>query len=260
MSAPQLTRDHSVLLLKDGTLREHVFTACVETSLTVVVNGAPFVRLACSGEHPEDLVTGFLFSCRVVESPADILSLRLEGDGEDRVAAVETASRADRPTMTLTSALGWNVPLPARAVPRLPRPERPEWRAETIMEAVAELDRRSEVFHRTGGCHNAMLLDRSGVVFFAMDIGRHNAIDTLVGHALRHDLDRSRHMVISSGRIASEIVQKILCAGFPVFGSISRAMSRAIDLAREAGLTLLGDIRPHGFHIYHDEGRLILPR
>ncbi|MCI7569861.1 MAG: formate dehydrogenase accessory sulfurtransferase FdhD, partial [Desulfovibrio sp.] len=168
-----------------------------------------------------------------------------------------TAAPAAAP-LTLTSALGWSVPLQDRALPRLPRPDRPSWDARRIMRAARTLDEHSEIFHLTGGCHNAALLDRNGLVFFCMDIGRHNAIDTLIGYALRHRLNRRDLMILSSGRIASEIVHKALRAGFPVLASLSRAMAASIDLARACGLTLLGNVRDSGFDIYHDNGCLIL--
>ena len=125
------------------------------------------------------------------------------------------------------------------------------------MEAARTLDARSEIFHLTGGCHNAALLNREGLAFFCMDIGRHNAIDTLIGYALRHDLDRRNLMVLSSGRIASEIAHKALRAGFPILASLSRAMAASIDLARTTGLTLLGNVRTSGFDIYHDNGCIV---
>jgi len=115
------------------------------------------------------------------------------------------------------------------------------------------------VFPQPGGCHNAALLNRQGMVFYCLDIGRHNAIDTLVGYMLVEGLDPAEHMIVSSGRIASEIAQKAIRAGVPVFASLSRAMSRAVDLARATGLTLLGNVKSGSMHIYHENGQLMLP-
>ena len=244
----------------DGSQRQpRTFTTCAETTLTIHIDGAPFVRMACSGEHMPELITGFLFSCGVINSADDLAGMTFSSrdaaccDAHVRLTAAPAAA-----PLTLTSALGWSVPLQDRALPRLPRPDRPSWDARRIMRAARTLDEHSEIFHLTGGCHNAALLDRNGLVFFCMDIGRHNAIDTLIGHALRHRLNRRDLMILSSGRIASEIVHKALHAGFPVLASLSRAMAASIDLARACGLTLLGNVRDSGFDIYHDNGCLIL--
>lgn len=243
----------------DGVRRQRrSFTACVETTLTIRIDGTPFVRMACSGEHMPELVTGFLFSCGVINTLEDIAELKVSprADGICDASVCLAGAPAAAP-LTLTSALGWSVPLRERALPTLPRPARPTWEARRIMQAAKTLDDASELFHLTGGCHNAALLDRQGLVFFCMDIGRHNAIDTLIGHTLRQQRDRRDLMVLSSGRIASEIVHKALRAGFPVFASLSRAMTSSIDLARAAGLTLLGNVRTTGFDIYHDNGHIL---
>ena len=155
--------------------------------------------------------------------------------------------------------MGWNIPLAARQLPNVPRAQTPTWNPQVILRGAQELEERSEIFHQTGGCHNAALLNRQGMVFYCLDIGRHNAIDTLVGYMLVEGLNPADHMIISSGRIASEIAQKAVRIGVPVFASLSRAMSRAVDLARASGLTLLGNVKSGSMHIYHENGQLVLP-
>ena len=250
---------HYVVEHYDGSQRrQRSFATCAETTLTIYIGDAPFVRMACSGEHMPELVTGFLFSCGVINGVRDIAALDIVSQADAACEArVRLAASPAAVPLTLTSALGWSVPLQDRALPQLPRPETPSWEARRIMEAARTLDARSEIFHLTGGCHNAALLNHEGLVFFCMDIGRHNAIDTLIGYALRHALDCRKLMVLSSGRIASEIVHKALRAGFPILASLSRAMAASIDLARAAGLTLLGNVRTSGFDIYHDNGCII---
>lgn len=242
----------------DGIQRTpRALVSCAETTLTIRIDGTAFVRMACSGQHLPELVIGFLFSCGIINSTADVEALDVSSQSAASCMAdvrLSVASAA-RP-LTLTSALGWSVPLQDRVLPRIPRPEYPSWNAQHIMAAAQILDDRSEIFHITGGCHNAALLDRQGVVFFCLDIGRHNAIDTLIGYALRQGLDCRELMILSSGRIASEIVHKALRAGFPIFASVSRAMAVSIDLARATGLTLLGNVRTSGFDIYNENGQI----
>ena len=280
-SPPATVRSYDILTYSNGKVAPSVFLSCREQTLTMHVNGVPFVRVACSGQHLRYLVPGFLYSCGLIESLHDLAGVdvtplpaaasgAMPPDGAEEVrvdvllrgaccskAAGSTEQAA--PRLTITSAMGWNIPLSARKLRRMPRAEVPSWEPRVILRAAQELEERSEVFHQTGGCHNAALLNRQGMVFYCLDIGRHNAIDTLVGYMLVEGLNPADHMIISSGRIASEIAQKAVRIGVPVFASLSRAMSRAVDLARATGLTLLGNVKSGSMHIYHENGQLVLP-
>ena len=280
-SPPATVRSYDILTYSNGKVAPSVFLSCREQTLTMHVNGVPFVRVACSGQHLRYLVPGFLYSCGLIESLHDLAGVdvtplpaaasgAMPPDGAEEVrvdvllrgaccskAAGSTEQAA--PRLTITSAMGWNIPLAARKLRRMPRAEVPSWEPRVILRAAQELEERSEVFHQTGGCHNAALLNRQGMVFYCLDIGRHNAIDTLVGYMLVEGLNPADHMIISSGRIASEIAQKAVRAGVPVFASLSRAMSRAVDMARATGLTLLGNVKSGSMHIYHENGQLVLP-
>ena len=280
-SPPATVRSYDILTYSEGKVAPSVFLSCREQTLTVHVNGVPFVRVACSGQHLRYLVPGFLYSCGVINSLHDLAGVDvtpLAGNAADQVQAdsaeelrvdvllrgaccSKAASSTDQaaPRLTITSALGWNIPLAARQLPSMPRAQIPTWDPQVILRGAQELEERSEIFHQTGGCHNAALLNRQGMVFYCLDIGRHNAIDTLVGYMLVEGLDPADHMIISSGRIASEIAQKAVRIGVPVFASLSRAMSRAVDLARANGLTLLGNVKSGSMHIYHENGQLVLP-
>ena len=280
-SPPATVRSYDILTYSKGKVAPAVFLSCREQTLTVHVNGVPFVRVACSGQHLRYLVPGFLYSCGVINSLHDLAGVDvtpLAGNAADQVQAdsaeelrvdvllrgaccSKAASSTDQaaPRLTITSALGWNIPLAARQLPSMPRAQIPTWDPQVILRGAQELEERSEIFHQTGGCHNAALLNRQGMVFYCLDIGRHNAIDTLVGYMLVEGLNPADHMIISSGRIASEIAQKAVRIGVPVFASLSRAMSRAVDLARATGLTLLGNVKSGSMHIYHENGQLVLP-
>ena len=287
-SPPATVRSYDILTYSNGKLAPSVFLSCREQTLTVHVNGVPFVRVACSGQHLRYLVPGFLYSCGVINSLHDLAGVDVtplpaataDCGGEAKLAdKADTAEevRVDvllrgaccskaasstgqaAPRLTITSAMGWNIPLAARQLPSVPRAQVPTWDPRVILHGAQELEERSEIFHQTGGCHNAALLNRQGMVFYCLDIGRHNAIDTLVGYMLVEGLNPADHMIISSGRIASEIAQKAVRIGVPVFASLSRAMSRAVDLARATGLTLLGNVKSGSMHIYHENGQLVLP-
>jgi FdhD protein len=120
---------------------------------------------------------------------------------------------------------------------------------------------RSEqaVFSRTGGLHAAALFDAGGqLIAVREDIGRHNAVDKIIGWALlQKHLPLSGHAMLVSGRGGFEIAQKALAAGIPILASVSAPSSLAVKLARELGLTLVGFLRGRRFVVYSGEFRCL---
>jgi FdhD protein len=131
---------------------------------------------------------------------------------------------------------------------------------EVLCRLPETLRSEQTVFSRTGGLHAAALFDASGrLMALREDIGRHNAVDKIVGWALlQQKLPLSRNVMLVSGRGGFEIVQKALAAGIPILASVSAPSSLAVKLARELGLTLVGFLRGRRFVIYSGESRCLV--
>ena len=132
---------------------------------------------------------------------------------------------------------------------------KPQLPADYFLKLPEVMQRQQTVFARTGGLHAAALFDPAGnLVVLREDVGRHNAMDKLVGTLLLTDrLPAPESVVLVSGRASFELVQKALMAGVPILAAVSAPSSLAIDLAREFGMTLVGFLRDGRFNIYAGE-------
>ncbi len=220
-----------------------------------------------------ELTAGFLYSEGVISSREDIerISYCVDSnvDGEQRYNIVNVKLREglsvdlqplERHFFT-TSACGVCgkaslEALRSRGYPVIP--EGPEVPVEVIYSLSEQLRSAQQVFATTGGLHAAALFDVQGQLLSVReDVGRHNALDKLVGAALLSDeLPLSDRIVMVSGRSSFEILQKCLAAGVPIVCAVSAPSSLAVSLAREFGITLVGFLRGERFNVYSGRERL----
>ena len=212
-----------------------------------------------------ELAAGFLFTEGIVCAREQIVSMRSCRVGAVRVVlgpevAIDLA-RLERHSFTSSSCgmCGKTSASVLRTRSRyLLRPAEPVV-AEALLRALPERLRRAQpAFDATGGLHASALFDLDGrLTTLREDVGRHNALDKVVGaELLAGHLPADERILIVSGRVSFELVQKALMAGIPIVGAIGAPSSLAVDLAREAGLTLLGFLRSDRFNVYSGGERL----
>jgi FdhD protein len=131
--------------------------------------------------------------------------------------------------------------------------------ASCIYELTRQLRIGQDVFTHTGGLHAAGLFTSTGeLCLLREDVGRHNAVDKIIGHGLLHNtLPYSRHILMVSGRTSYEIIQKALLARIPCIAAISAPSSLAVELAQQSGITLIGFLRDHAMNVYTHPERII---
>lgn len=238
-------------------LEDEVIT---EAELSVHLNGAFLQTMYATPSHLEELITGNLFSQGLIPYAEAIRAIAIEQvaeEGTHLVIDVQTdplspagPSSSDK-VITTSGVTGSGS---YEMVP-LARPDRAmELDISSITRLSASFQDTSELFARTGGSHACALIQQDTMISFMEDIGRHNALDKLIGRALMDETDLSDCMILLSGRMASEMTMKVLKT--PVSALLSRAAptDRSIRLARANNLTLMGFIRGDRLNIYHLNG------
>lgn len=246
-----------IIAYSGNGLRPVTVTAIREVPLRILIGDRELIRLLCSGMHPRFLAAGYLFGCGVITRASDIADITVHEDEagiEARVVLRRDA--AGLLGLDITSGLGRVVRTSTPRPEALSPPKAPWLRPDALLSLARELHARSDLYRLTRGCHNASLCSATAMLLFRPDIGRHNAIDTIVGQTLLEGLPVADKLIVTTGRVASEIVQKAVRAGVPVLAATAVATSLAVEEAREYGLTLVGNITNDGFWVYNDPGRL----
>ncbi|GAA0991220.1 MULTISPECIES: formate dehydrogenase accessory sulfurtransferase FdhD [Nocardiopsidaceae] len=267
-----------VLRIKDGSATERVDTFVVEEPLEIRLDGEPLsVTMRTPGDD-FDLAAGFLVSEGVVSRAEEITAIRYcagateDGSNTYNVLDVSLAPGVPRPDTSLernfytTSSCGLCGKASLDAVRTQAR-----WQvaedgarigADTLTALPDRLREAQRVFDRTGGLHAAGLFTAEGeLLALREDVGRHNAVDKLVGWALRSGrLPLEGTVLMLSGRASFELVQKAWMAGVPMMAAVSAPSSLAVDLAEEAGITLAGFLRGTSMNVYAGRHRILLKK
>jgi len=241
--------------------------------MEVRVNGASFAVIMRTPGHDRDLAAGFLLAEDVIHGAGEIGAIEYCADATEEGrnntlnvtvtggAAERLAERlGERRQVTMTSACGLCGRRTIESLQSRVAGVEGDWQvsADVIASLPDRLREAQAVFESTGGLHAAGLFDRSGALqMSAEDVGRHNAVDKLVGRTLlqgRHPL--SELILLVSGRTSFELVQKALLAGIPLIAAVSAPSSLAVDLASQSGITLCGFVRGPNFNIYTHPHRI----
>lgn len=258
----------------DGNLDRKDDYLAAEEPLEIRIGGQPLSVTMRTPGHDLELAAGFLLTEGLIQSREQIVAIEnvepvAEGGlKRGNVVEAELVEEATpdfakmRRHFFASSSCGICGKASIDAIrSRLLIAPNPEFRleAELLIRLPDMLRSSQDVFQRTGGLHAAALFDSSGgLLVVREDIGRHNAVDKVIGWALLdHRVPLGNAVLLVSGRGGFEIVQKALVAGVPVLASVSAPSSLAVQLARELRMTLVGFLRGRRFVIYSSEERIL---
>jgi len=253
-------------LLTKMSERKRDFVA-EETPLHIFLNQIHYVTILCTPNQLKELAVGHLLSEGLLKSTDEIGEVHLEGDGKCLVRLkpnlkVETQIAMAQPFARLiVSACGstdyWPI---TKLMDRLNLPEIPKGfkvEAKILLESVKQLNKLAEVFRKTGGVHIAAIYSREGELkALAEDVGRHNAVDKVIGECALRSVNFRNCFLALSGRLTGDIVLKTARMQISIVISMAATINSGIEVAKRTGITLVGFARGNRMNAYTHAGRI----
>lgn len=249
-----------ILRADAGGSRQFIDSVIRERPLTLYLNGQEFVTLLCTPELTDMLAVGFLRSEGLIRNYTDITSLRVD-EGEGFVfVETEGGSLAEKlyGKRTITSGCGKGTVFFSVLDSLKTAPVQSTLRISylQVLNLSDLLQEKASLFMQTGGVHSAALCTPTEVIYFCEDLGRHNAVDKIVGLCLKNMVAITDKVLVTSGRISSEILVKTARLGIPLLVSRAAPTTLSVELAEKLGITLIGFVRGRRFNIYSHPERV----
>ncbi len=232
-----------------------------EYPITIILNNEELVTMLCSPQDMDYLAVGFLFSEGLLESKDEIKNVLV--DEKRGIVRVDTYEEKEvnneflfKRMITSGCGRGASFYRAADAKKRVKIESGTEISTHEVLLLMKEFQHRSEVFRETGGVHSAALCDTKNILVFKEDIGRHNAIDKIFGECVMKDIPTEGRIVVTSGRISSEILLKVARRDIPIIISKSAPTDLGVRLADELGITLFGFVRGKRINAYTNFWRI----
>src|SRR5947199_5072032 len=242
--------------VRGGRVSEVAADVVREQPLTIHVNGEKFLTLLCSPMMLEALVVGYLWMEKVIGDVEEIA--RVEVSPVDGRADVTLTHPVTLPTeRILTSGCGGGITfrIDHRLFPRLR--SRRQVTPAALAARMKDLFAAAVHYRTSRGIHGAALADADDLLVVAEDVGRHNAVDKVKGEALLRAIPTEDRILLSTGRISSEMLLKAARMGVPIVASRTSPTEMAVALAEQLNVTVCGYVRPDGLNLYTGEGLLL---
>lgn len=248
---------------REGIYKEDTDLLIAEFAATIYLNDRELVTLLCTPEHLEDLAIGFLAVEGLLAKPEDLELAKADYHRGQIWVCSKGAPLATEPNFLkrcLTTGCGKGTTFfdPGKIKEIAPLYQTLKIKPEQINFLLGELQQHSELFRATGGVHSSALCSSEAFIVYREDLGRHNAVDKIIGHCWRHGIDPGQYYLVTSGRISSEILLKAAKMGIEILISRSAPTSLAVSIADQLGVTVVGFARGRRFNVYSNPERLEL--
>jgi len=246
-----------------------------ETPIDLYINSKPLVNIICLAKDLKELSVGFLFSIGIIDSIKDIKEIKVNELENSISVELKKKTKFDFESLDINPVsrivdTTCGISSPWRNVIKesldkaniknaIKAKDKIKVKASTIFSAIKEMQISTPLYRETGGCHGAAIFDIEGnLLSVKEDIGRHNAIDKVIGEMLLKELDFENVFLTSTGRLTSDSVLKAIKAKIPILASLSAAIESGIRLAFGYGITLIGFARGARMNIYTHAERIII--
>lgn len=239
--------------LANGRFSRAEASVIIEKELTIYVNGKQLVTASITPAMEREFVIGYLFGQGFINSQEEVTSIEIE-DSAAQVRLKDAGKLSIRTGNTSYRIVSGGGRVAYAGEVNLPE-IRNNWRIvqQNIFKAMNTLFETARMYRETEGVHAAGLFTTEGsLVCIVEDIGRHNTIDKVIGYALLNKIDRGNTFLVSTGRMASEMVAKICRAGIPLVATKTAVTDKGREIGRKQGLTIIGFVRDIGTRINTD--------
>lgn len=252
-------RTVDITKINSGDIEQINDEVVVEKVLNIFVNRNYYSSLMCTPNELIELSVGFLFAEGVISSMEEVASIEeliennicvilkdaLKEDSQKRKAYTSGCAKG---SIDLDIFQEFNLK---------PVESNIQYSITDILSMMKEFNNKSQLFKETGGAHSCSICDKNGIIYFSEDIGRHNALDKIIGKWLLNNMELKDKLLMTTGRISSDIAIKAAKAGIPIIISHSAPTDMALDIAKSSNMTIAGFVRGNRMNIYCGEHRII---
>jgi FdhD protein len=231
-----------------------------EKPLHIFLNRIQYATIFCSPTNLKELAVGHLLTEDIINSLEEIAGINFKEEGICQIKLKPSVNIRNRLKLSqkmsriILSACGGSHQ-PSKKLPKIK--SNIKVKAETIQKCVNNLNYIAETFRKTGGVHAAALYKSDGtLVAFAEDVGRHNAVDKVIGMSALAKVNFSECFLAVSGRLTGDMVFKAAKMGLPIVASLAAALDSGVDIAKTVNLTLIGFVRGKRMNIYNASERV----
>lgn len=247
--------------IKDGKMESVEDSVMTEYPLTIFLNGNELVTLLCLPKGLKYLAVGFLMSEGIIENKTQIKNVSVDEEKGHAYIDLDNKSLStdklfSKRIVTTGCGKGTVFYNAIDSLKIIDSNMKIGWKK--ILNLSSKLNEHSTLFRETGGVHSCALCNCDDILLFYEDVGRHNSIDKIIGESVLSDLDLSDKILISSGRISSEMIIKAIKSNIPIIVSRSASTGLSVKIAKQFNATLIGFARGNRMNIYNGQDRLLI--